>query len=236
LVVFNDFWFPVIKPASGDSTRHLILPIEGSYAIGEVKQSLDEKTLDEAMEKLVKCHRLERPQTFAHRLVENREHCNCVHGLSNPLYSFILALDTKPSITFESLINRFFDICAKLNRLHVIRALCVLGHGTVVWGFDDPDDPLKQDIAPARFMVSDLFEPIYPVFFRSADSVPALYSLMSNLLMHLYDCVLAPEDFATSYGPLRPPTSAPSDRRRHSLPPEKEWLDRLNEPCSVRHR
>jgi hypothetical protein len=235
VVVFNDLWFPVVKAGPVESSRHHILPIEGAYAIGEVKQTLDEATLDEAMKKLVMCHRLERPETFAHRLVENREHCNCVHGLANPLYTFVFAVNLKEGVTFESLINRFFDISKKLRRLDVVRALCVLGHGTVVWGYEDPSDPSGSSTSPARFIEEDLFKPIYPVYFRADETTPASYALISNLLMHLFHSVLAPEDFAVNYGPLRPPSSVPTDRTKIALSPDAEWVERLSTPCSSRH-
>jgi hypothetical protein len=235
LVVFNDIWFPVVKAGPAESSRHLILPIEGAYAIGEVKQTLDEATLDDAMKKLVMCHRLERPETYAHRLAENREHDHCVHGLANPLYTFVFAVGLKEGITFEGLINRFFDICRKLRRLDVVRALCVLGHGTVIWGFEDPSDPSGTSTSPALFIEEDLFKAIYPAYFRATEATPASYGLISNLLMHLFHSVLAPEDFASNYGPMAPPTSVPTDRTKIALAPDPEWVERLASPCSRRH-
>lgn len=236
IVVFNDIWFPVVKPGPVDSSRQVVLPVEGAYAIGEIKQTLDDQTLDDAMKKLVTCHRLERPETFAHRLVENRDHSSCVHGLTNPLYTFVLAAGMREGITFESVVNRFFDICKELRRLDVVRALSVIGHGTVIWGYEDPTDPTATSSAPALFIEEDLFKPIYPVMFRASESAPALYSLMANLLLHLYHSVLAPEDLAANYGPLHLPLAVPTDRQKISLVPDAEWVERLSKPCSERHR
>jgi len=236
LVLFNDLWFPAVKPGPIASSRSVILPIEGVYAIGEIKQTLSIKTLDDALEKLVKCHRLERPETFAHRLVENREHCSCVHGLSNPLYTFILAVDIEAGSSFRDLIERFFKICSTLRRLDVVRALCVLGQGTVVWGYQDPTDPSGCSSSPALFMEEDLFKPIYPIYTKSPEGGPALYALVQNLSLHLFHSVLAPEDFAANYGPFDTPVKVPTDRSQVSLKPEPEWLNRLNTPCSIRHQ
>jgi hypothetical protein len=236
VVLFNDLWFPAVKPGPIASSRSVILPIEGVYAVGEIKQTLSIKTLDAALEKLVKCHRLERPETFAHRLVENREHCSCVHGLSNPLYTFVVGVGLGAECTFQDLIERFFDVCSTLRRLDVVRALCVLGQGTVVWGFQDPLDPSGCTSQPALFMEEDLFKSIYPVYNKSLEGGSALYSLVQNLSLHLFHSVLAPEDFATNYGSFNLPTVIPKDRAKVSLEPESEWLDRLKEPCSVRHR
>jgi hypothetical protein len=236
LVLFNDLWFPAVKPSPTPSSRSVILPIEGVYAVGEIKQTLSTKTLDEALEKLVKCHRLERPETFAHRLVENREHCNCVHGLSNPLYTFVLSVGLGEGVSFQNLIERFFDVCATLRRLNVVRALCVLGHGTVVWGYEDPLDSSGRSSRPALFMEEDLFKPIYPIYNKSPECGTALYSLVQNLSLHLFHSVLAPEDFAVNYGAFNLPIVIPQDRTTISLKPEAEWLSRLKEPCSVRHQ
>ncbi|HXA18157.1 MAG TPA: DUF6602 domain-containing protein [Thermoanaerobaculia bacterium] len=236
LVLFNDLWFPAVKPGPIASSRSVILPIEGVYAVGEIKQTLSIKTLDDGLEKLVKCHRLERPETFAHRLVENREHCSCVHGLSNPLYTFILAVDIEGGSTFQDLIERFFDVCSTLRRLDIVRAMCVLGQGTVIWGYQDPTDPSGIGSAPALFMEEDLFKPIYPIYVKSPECGPALYTLIQNLSLHLFHSVLAPEDFAANYGPLDLPVKVPTDHSKISLEPEPEWLNRLKEPCSIRHR
>jgi hypothetical protein len=228
LLVFNDIWFPIIKAGPTVDSRHLLLPVEGLYAVGEIKQTLSAGTLDKACEKLVKCHRLQRPRTYAHRMTENREECDCTHGLKNPLYSFVLALNLDSSITFEDLVNRFFDICRGLKRLEVIRCLCVLGHGTVVWGFDDPDCGERR---PALFMEADLFHPIYPVYSRAASGNGALYPLVSNLLLHLFHTVLAAEDIAARYGPRVANVKIPTDRQNISLQPDPEWCERLTKPC-----
>ena len=151
VVVFNDIWFPVVKPGPVESARQFMLPIEGVYAVGEVKQTLSGDTLTAALKKLVACHRLERPETFAHRLVENREQSDCVHGLTNPLYSFVVALDVGVGETFESLIDQFFTINQTLRRLDVVRAMSVFGHGTVIWGVDDPEDPTHTTARAALF-------------------------------------------------------------------------------------
>src|SRR6185503_3439915 len=87
IVVFNDIWFSPVKSVAPEDSGRPYLPIEGVYAIGEVKQTLSSETLDDAMEKLVCSHRLNRPRTYARRVVENRDGPNCRHGLTNPLFS-----------------------------------------------------------------------------------------------------------------------------------------------------
>lgn len=52
VVIFNDLWFPQVKPAATDLSRRSYYPIEGVYAVGEIKQTLNYQTLDDALKKL----------------------------------------------------------------------------------------------------------------------------------------------------------------------------------------
>jgi len=219
VVVFNEQWFPAVKAGATPQSRRVFLPIDGVYAVCEVKQTLDFESLDAALKKLVTCHRLNRPRTHVKRIVENREGSSCTHGLSNPLYSVIIATDLGHGIELESLINRFFDINKTLKRLEVVRALCVLGHGTVTWSFMDE----KGDARPALFMLEDLYVPIFPVYHRMPEAGSSLYTLLTDLLLHLFQSVLAPEDVAPSYGPDRHAVSIPKSPDV-VLKPDAEWL------------
>jgi len=230
LLVFNESWFPRIKAGATESSRRSY-PIEGAYAVGEIKQTLNYSTFDAALQKLIVAHRLYRPPTLANRLVENRESSSCSHGLSNPLYSFILGVQLAKDLTFEELINRFYDVNKQVKRLEVIRALCVLGHGTVVWGFKDRD---KDEIRPALFMLEDLYEPIVPAYFNVNDVGSALFALMANLMLHLYDAVLAPEDIAVLYGPSTRVIKAPKSDEI-ALPPDPDRLESLSMHCHDKH-
>jgi hypothetical protein len=196
LVVFNPHWFPQVHASSSERGTKKLLPFEGVYAVGEVKQTLTERSLDEAMEKLVACHRLARSSTPRSRITENREFpARTEVGLANPLYSFIVG--TAIAGDLQPLIERFFDINKSLERLEVVRALCVLGKGTMTWA-------VTQDagVKPALFMSDDLTQPLIPAYSPATDARPALFSLFENLLLHLYHCVLSPEDIASQYGPL----------------------------------
>jgi hypothetical protein len=227
VVVFDDRWFsPVKYPASKDAGKPYI-PIEGVYGVGEVKQTLSSAELDKAMEKLVKCHRLNRPRTYAHRVVENREGSGCPHGLTNPLFSFILAGGVAPNETFKSLIDRFFDISKQLKRLDVVRALCVLGEGTVIWGFRDP--LCGDEIKPALFVKADLFHPVFPIFSPASQRGPLLF-LIQMLQLGLFHVILGPEDLAAAYSFDNHGIKAPRSLDI-ALPPDNEWLDLLNKPC-----
>lgn len=230
LVIFNSHWFPLVKAGATPESRRAHLPIDGAYAVCEVKQSLDCDVLDEAMEKLVMCHRLYRSQTYAYRTTENREGSSCIHGLTNPLYSMIIATDLRKGVEFNQLIERFFDINRSLHRPEVIRALCVLGYGTVTWGYWHSETESR----PALFMLEDLYEPIFPVYHKTPESESALYSLMVDLFLHLYHSVLAPEDIVAHYGPqsfrVKIPTSPDI-----VLAPDAQRLSILNKICDLDH-
>jgi hypothetical protein len=227
-VVFNEAWFSPVKSPLVEDSGKPYLPIEGVYAIGELKQSLSRKTLHEAMEKLVTCHRLSRPRTYAHRVVENREGSDCPHGLTNPLFSFILAGGVSQGEDFDLLVRNYFEISTRLKRLEVIHVLCVLGYGALSWGFRDP---FRQDeIRPALFMKDDLFHPIFPTFFPASMRSPLL-CLVQAMQLSLYHTILGPEDVATAYG-FDNRLKVPSDLAT-ALPPDKEWLELLAQPCKA---
>jgi len=225
VILFNDLWFPAVKSGATPESRRIHLPIEGVYGIVEVKQSLDYKRLDDAMHKLVTGHRLHRPRTYANRLVENRDLDSCFHGLTNPLYSAVLATDLAEGADLDKLVERFFDINKSLKRLEVIRALCVLGHGTVTWVFWDDNG----DLRPTLFMRDDLFHPIIPSYHKSPPAESAFYVLMSDILLHLYHVVLGAEDISVAYGIGHTSNSISIPQSPEViLEPDVEWIQSLD--------
>jgi hypothetical protein len=215
VVVFNSHWFPEVLAPATATTRRKLLPYEGVYAVGEIKQTLTKKSLDDALEKLVGCHRLKRTSASRKRLTENREFEPCSHGLSNPLYSFVVGVSADDDI--QGLIERFVNINKSLKRLEVVRALCVLGRGTVVWATHN-----SNEVKSALFMAEDLSLPIVPAYFPTPDSGPSLYTLLENLLLHLYHSILAPEDIAARYGPLTRGVKIPTNAFAALLPDSKD--------------
>jgi hypothetical protein len=206
IIIFNDTWFPAMKVGATTASRRWHYPVEGVYGVIEVKQSLSLQTLDAAMEKLVVAHRLNRLMIPNGRLTENRHSDRQYPGLSNPLYSAIVAVGMSPGVTLQSAIERFFDISKSLKRLELVRALCVLGEGAATWAWrDDNGEPCI-----ATFMEGDLALPLIPVFHRSDEIGSALYPLMVDLLQHLYHSVLGPEDILGLYGLRTHKLSAPS--------------------------
>jgi hypothetical protein len=174
------------------------------------------------MEKLVVCHRLDRPWTNANRLVENYDLDGCFHGLKNPLYSAIVAISLKKGVDIDRLVERFFYINKTLKRHEVVRCLCVLGFGTVTWQFES----LDGDIRPAVFMRDDVFASIFPAYHKVPKTPSALYAFLSDLLLHLYKSVLAAEDIAIAYGPKEFTAMRPTSPEI-ALDPDDEWLEKL---------
>jgi hypothetical protein len=227
VIIFNEQWFPYVKAGASGQSRRFFFPIEGVYAIGEIKQTLSLKTLEEAMQKLVVCHRLNRPKTNKGRIVENRTSSECIHGLTNPLYSFIIAVNLESNVSFEQIVDRFFDINKSLKRLEVIRSICVLQQGSVMWGFLDHD---KNEVRSALFMLEDIYEPIFPIMNMADKRESSLYHLLSNLMTHLYHSILGAEDVALAYGKYDNNIMIPSSMQ-FSLAADEEWIELLKHPC-----
>ena len=49
MIIFNDLWFPHVKAGATSSSRRAFYPIDGVYAVGEIKQTLDCSGLDKAL-------------------------------------------------------------------------------------------------------------------------------------------------------------------------------------------
>lgn len=224
IVIKNDIWFPDLRlPYAGHGIPHVA--IESVYSIGEIKNTLNDNSLQSAMQKIVMCHRLHRPNTYANRIVENRDGSSCNHGLTNPLFSFILAGRVESEQEFQSLVFKFFITCQTLKRLEVVRALCVLGMGTVTWGYYSPSEP--GVIRPALFVRDDLFHPIFPVFLPDSEG-SAFSTLIGSLQKAMYHSVLAPEDLEVAYGRQSTGIKASPNMQ---LAPDPEWKHLLEFPC-----
>ena len=132
LLVRDHMWSPVIKPGATNQSRRFHFPIEGIYAAIEIKQTLGYKQLDEAMEKLVKISRLDRPDNPYGHITENQHITNFDRAgyLLNPLFTSILAVRIEKGISFENLVDRFGEINALLDRHDMVTMFCILDHGT----------------------------------------------------------------------------------------------------------
>jgi hypothetical protein len=199
LIIFNNFWIPYLKPGVTEESRRAHFPIEGVYAIGEIKQTLTIESLDKAMEKLVIGKRLERPNTGRTRITENRELDDCKHGFTNPLYSFILAINLDENLDMDDVFLRFFEINKKLKRSEIINSLCVLQKGTIVWCYFEEG---KTELQPVKFgNIKTQQYSILPVLLQVNEiRKSSFYDLTMHILANLYDSILGGEDLAIAYG------------------------------------
>jgi hypothetical protein len=227
-VIFNNLWFPVIKAGATVQSRRKHLPVEGAYGVIEVKQSLDLKTLDGAMEKLVVFQRLHRPPVSRNRYVENREGNPCAHAISNPLYSAVFALGLGARTDFQDLIQRFAEINKMLKRREMVTSLVVLGEGIVSWVYETEEEGFQA----ARFFYEDLYRPIRPVWTPVSQEGETFYRFLMHLNSHLFDCVLGAEDIAALYGeriPAEVPVKIADDR--WEVGADAELVEFLRNPC-----
>jgi hypothetical protein len=196
IVVTNDYWFPSVKAGATASSRKVYFPIEGVYAIIEVKQTLTFKTLDDAMRKLVTGSRLRRPILGETRLTENRTerlHANTPLTL---LYSAIIATSLDSNLSFDDLALRFIRINQQLERQHVVRSLTVLGNATMGWGTHEQQG--VTTVASGRSFDSKW----HPAKHIAANGRGALYPLISELYAHCNASVLPSEDIPAIYGTI----------------------------------
>ena len=93
LIVRDPNWSPAIKLGATIQSRGFHFPIEGVYAVAEIKQTLGREQLDEAMEKLVKVSRLERPANPYGHITENQHLIDFDRegAILNPLHTTVFA-------------------------------------------------------------------------------------------------------------------------------------------------
>ena len=209
LIVLDPNWSPVIKPGATDRSRRFHFPIEGVYAVAEIKQTLGRKELDAAMEKLVTVSRLERPENPYGHITEN-QHLGFLDKrgkILNPLHTAIFATRIPARSTFDDVVNRFGGINAKLNRTDMVTMLCVLGHGTA-WYSVDSGQPYN-----ATYM-SDRNTPLI-MQVNGNEPENAFYRYYVEMLGHLTRSVLGLHDITSVYG------ASPPSRATRSYPTAK---------------
>ena len=194
LIVRDPLWSPVIKPGATEGSRRFHFPIEGVYSAAEIKQTLNFKTLDEAMAKLVRIARLERPPNPYGHITENQhlEFLDKAGAILNPLHTTVFATRLAAGVPFDEIVSRFGEINAKLGRDHMVKMLCVLGHGTAWYSvasgnpynatyMRDRDDPLVLQV-------------------NHQEPQNAFYRFYVELMSHLTRSVLGLVDMMSQYG------------------------------------
>lgn len=196
-IILNEEWFPSIKAGATPESRRFHFPIEAVYGVIEVKQSLNAKVLDSAMEKLISVSRLQR-DAASERIVENHPVYLNENLSMQPLFTAVLATDLSPGADLEDLVHRFVAINGQVKRREVATALCVLGHGFVTWS-------IRPEGATPRwafFRGDEKAEHLSPTLLKttpeSAES--AFYELFTLALGYMSTMVLPVDEIAVKYG------------------------------------
>ena len=197
LILRDTMWSPAVKPGATRESRRVFFPIEGVYAVAEIKQTLGFAQLNEAMEKLVTISRLERPINSYGHITENQhlEFLDKQGFLLNPLHSTVFATRMQKGVDFTDLVKRFGAINALLSREHMVKMLCVLGHGTA-WYSVESGSPYNADYMRDR-------EESLVLQMNDKEPEHSFYRFYVELLGHLNRSVLNLVNVANSYG--RPP-------------------------------
>ena len=132
LIVRDQIWSPAVKLGATSGSRRFHFPIEGVYAVAEIKQTLGFDELDAAMEKLVTVSRLERPDNPYGHITENQyiPMFDRPGAILNPLHTSVFATGLRGGITFVNVAKRFGAVNELLTRDNMVKMLCVLDKGT----------------------------------------------------------------------------------------------------------
>ena len=201
IVVRDPQWSPIIKLGATNESRRFHFPIEGIYAVAEIKQTLGFGELDNAMEKLVKVSRLHRPASPYGHITEN-QHLRFLDrpgAILNPLHKAVFATRLQDDLRFNELARRFGAINAQLSRSDMVNFLCVLEHGTA-WYSVASGNPYN-----ATFM-ADRDQPLI-LQLNEGEPRNTFYRFYVELQGHLNRSVLATHDLSSAYGKLPPDRS-----------------------------
>ena len=200
IVIRDPIWSPVTKLGATPASRRYHFPVESIYSAIEVKQTLGFNQLDDAMEKLVKLSRLNRPQNPYGHITENQhlEMFDRDGYLLNPIRTTVFATRLQSGTTFRQIVQRFGLINTRLERHEMVNDLCVLDHGGA-WYSIRGDGTSYVD---ATYMW-DRSEPlILSVSDQEPEKDKTFYAFFVHLLGHLTRSVLGIHGISGAYGKL----------------------------------
>ena len=193
-------WSPAIKLGATPPSRRYHFAIESIYSAIEVKQTLGFHQLDEAMEKLVKLARLNRPDNPYGHITEN-QHLQLFDKegwILNPLHTTVFATNVQSGVQFQDLAFRFGQINYQLGRRDMVTVLCVLGHGSAWYSVKG------GGTMNATFMGDRHDDLQLSVHNNEDDQMNTFYRLYVHLSGHLYRSVLATTSITDGYGQTPP--------------------------------
>ena len=194
LLIRDRIWSPVIKHGATNVSRRSHYPIEGVYSATEIKQTLGLDELDAAMKKLVTLSRLDRPDNPYGHITEN-QHLGALDqpgAILNPLHTSVFAIRLQSDATFNDIAHRFGRINAMLTRDHMVKTLCVLGHGTAWYSV-----PGSSSYGATHMKDRDQ---VLVMELNDGEPDNAFYRFYILLLGHLTRSVLGIADMAAGYG------------------------------------
>ncbi len=153
VTIANRIWSTFLKHGATSESRRVHIPVEAVYTIIEVKQTLTEASLDEAMEKIVMYKRLHRSTNEYGQIVENYRLplLDKPNAALNYRFDFILAVSCE-SGTVQPLVQRFFEINETLERAQRVNSLAILGHGHAHYLSEARDKSTKYHFYPESDM------------------------------------------------------------------------------------
>ena len=134
VLIRNRLWAPAVKLGATADSRRFHYPIESIYSAIEIKQTIGYRELDQAMKKLVKLSRLNRPENPYGHITENQHttQLDRVGFTLNPLQTSVLGTRIQQGVSFHDLAMRFGRINAELapgrDGQRIVRARPGCGH------------------------------------------------------------------------------------------------------------
>ena len=198
IVVRDRIWAPATKLGATPESRRYHFPVESIYSAIEVKQTLGFQQLDDAMGKLVKLSRLNRPHNPYGHITEN-QHLRLFDKdgyILNPMRTIVFAAGLQKSASFSDVARRFGQINASLTRNDMVTDLYVLAHGGAHYSIRVADTIYSE----ATFM-SDRHQPLV-LSISEQEPGSVFYMFFVHLLGHLTRSVLRIHDVSAAYGRL----------------------------------
>lgn len=193
LIIANRFWGSLLKYGATNESRRVHIPVEAVYTVIEVKQTLTEDSLDEAMKKLVMYKRLERDRSEYGRLIENHVITDFDRPDASLNYRFdaILGVGCEEGTELE-LVRRFFRINGELAAAHRVNALVILGSGYARYLDESSDGDIRDHLYPESNMeYLNGFPPAKVMPSWSPSNQDSLNFFYADLLHHLTLTVLS---------------------------------------------
>ena len=200
VLIRNRLWAPAVKLGAMPDSRRFHYPIESIYSAIEIKQTIGYRELDQAMEKLVKLSRLNRPENPYGHITENQHTTQLDRSgfTLNPLQTVVLGTRIQQDVSFHDLAMRFGRINAELDRDEMVRELCVLDHGVAMYMVQDESSGYVE----ADFMRDRQERLVMGIYDQEPDE--AFYILFIHTLGHLTRSVLQVHDLHRRYGDFKP--------------------------------